>query len=104
MKKLLSILLLVISVLSYSQDIRLFEHTWYLHDLVINGESNVPPINDEIPYVPADFFENGEIYTGMCEEGGAGQLEYFGTSEFDVLEMVFLLGGCRANSYFHFKK
>src|SRR5690554_4362098 len=81
----------------YAQNSMLFENTWYLHNLVIDENSNIPPVNDEIPFVPADFYENGVIYTGMCEEGGAGELEYIGTTEFNVLEMNFLQGGCHQN-------
>ncbi len=81
----------------YAQNPDLFENTWYLHNLVIDGDSNIPPINDEIPFVPADFYENGVINTGMCEETGTGELEYIGTTEFDVLTINFLTGGCEEN-------
>jgi len=96
MKKLI-LILLVFSLKGFSQDPRLFDNTWYLHDLVINGTSNVPPINNEIPFVPAEFFVDGVIYTGMCEEGGAGELEYIGTTEFDILYLHFFTGGCHQN-------
>lgn len=81
----------------YAQNPDLFENTWYLHNLVIDGDSYIPPVNDEIPFVPADFYENGIINTGMCEESGTGELEYIGTTEFDVLNMAFLTGGCYQN-------
>jgi Secretion system C-terminal sorting domain len=84
-----------------AQDSRLFENTWYLHDLVIDGSSNIPPINNEIPFVPADFFPNGEVQTGMCAETGVGQLAYFGTNEFDVISIAFLTGGCNQNEPFN---
>lgn len=81
----------------YAQDPDLFKNTWYLHNLVIDGDSNIPPVNDEIPFVPADFYENGVINTGMCDENGTGQLEYIGTTEFNVLNINFLQGGCDEN-------
>src|SRR5690606_6156686 len=56
-----------------------------------------PPVNNEIPYVSADFFADGVIYTGMCDEGGAGQLDYIGTTEFELLDIAFLTGGCHQN-------
>ncbi len=97
MKNIFTFLLLIISIQSFSQDIRLFEQTWYLHDLIIEGESNVPPINNEIPYVAANFYENGIFESGMCENGFGGQLEYLSNTEFDILGIAFLLGGCYQN-------
>lgn len=96
MKKLILILFLA-GLKGLAQDDRLFEHTWYLHDLVIDGASNPPPINDEISFVPADFYKNGDLYTGMCEEGGYGILEYIGTDALVVLDIAFLTGGCHQN-------
>lgn len=94
MKKLI-VFFLLLSLKGFSQDPRLFEHIWYLHDLVIDGVSNIPPINSETPYVDADFYESGELSTGVCgEEYGSGRLEYIGTNEFLVLEMNFLAGVC----------
>lgn len=85
----------------YAQDPQLFEHTWYLHQLVIDDVINVPPINDEIPFVSAQFYENGILETGMCENSGSGDLEYIGTDGFLVLEMVFLQGECYQNVPFN---
>lgn len=82
----------------YAQDPRLFENTWYLHDLFIDGDSNIPPVNAEIPFVPAVFYENGDFFTGMCENSGQGELEYIGSTEFNVLEMNFLQGECYQNN------
>ncbi len=101
MKKLCTLLLIIISLQVFSQDLRLFENTWYLHDLVIDDVSNVPPVNDEIPFVAADFFENGDIETGMCQESGAGELEYIDESQFNILSMGFLQGGCSQNAPFN---
>lgn len=91
------IFMTLLSIQAFSQDVRIFENTWYLHNLVINGESNIPPINNEIPFVPADFIQDGDILTGMCQEFGFGELEYFGSTEFRVLELNFLAGGCQQN-------
>src|SRR5690606_15208757 len=101
MRNLIIIFIGLFSIQASAQDVRIFENTWYLHDLVMNGESNVPPINNEIPYVAADFLNNGELHTGMCEEEGFGTLEYFGTSEFEVTELNFLAGGCQQNNPFN---
>jgi hypothetical protein len=97
MRNILIISLSLFSLQAFSQDTRLFEQTWYLHDLVIDGESNIPPINNEIPFIPAEFFETGELFTGMCEETGYGELEYFETTEFEILNIAFLAGDCYTN-------
>lgn len=81
----------------YAQDPQLFENLWYLHDLNIDSESHIPPINTEIPFVAAEFFEDGTLYTEICDYGGAGMLEYIGFDEFSILEMNFLQGGCHTN-------
>ena len=88
---------LTTSLLSFSQDTRLFENTWYLHNLIIDGVDNIPPVNDEIPYVAANFTEPDLFSTGMCESGGGGQVVYNGTTEFTFLELIFLTGGCYEN-------
>ena len=76
-----------VSLLTYftcsAQDPQLFENTWYLHDLIIGGQSNVPPINNEIPFVPADFIEPDLFETGMCGSLGSGTILYSGTNEFN---------------------
>jgi len=85
----------------YAQDPQLFQNTWYLHELVIDGISNIPPINDEIPFIPAQFYENGILDTGMCKNTGSGDLEYIGADGFLVLEMVFLQGEWNENIPFN---
>jgi hypothetical protein len=75
---------------------RLFEQTWILHDLILNGESHIPPINSEQNHVPADFIEPDEFYTGVCDgTGGAGLIEYNGTTEFSFPDGIgWLAGSC----------
>ena len=81
----------------YAQDPQLFENLWYLHDLIVDGQSHIPPINSEIPFVASEFFEDGTLYTEICDYGGAGMLEYIGVNGFSILEMNFLQGGCHTN-------
>ena len=86
----------LISFTCLSQDIRLFEQTWILHDLILDGQSHIPPINSEQNHVPADFIEPNEFYTGVCDgTGGAGTIEYNGTTDFSFPEgMAWLAGSC----------
>lgn len=94
MKTIFIFFILTISLNCFAQDSRLFDNQWYLHNLIIDGESNIPPVNDEIPFVPLDFLETGEIYTGICESPGNGTVSYVGTSEFTVQDFAVLAGGC----------
>lgn len=89
------------SATPFAQNSQLFESTWYLHNLIINGENNIPPTNSEIPFVPADFLKNNEFYTGMCESGGGGQINYNGLEEFSFQSLAFLTGSCYQNEPFN---
>ena len=79
-----------------SQDTRLFEQTWILHDLILDGQSNIPPINNEQNFIPADFVEPDIFTTHVCQEtGGAGEIVYNGTSEFSFpMGIAWLAGSC----------
>jgi len=56
-----------------AQDPLLYEHTWYLNDLIIDGESNPPPVNSDIGFVILIFDENLpndlNFQTLACQEG-----------------------------------
>lgn len=71
MKSLFIFLVLAITYFSgYGQDPLLFEQDWYLHDLVIDGESNPPPSNDEVEYIPLNFYSDqfsDRFDTIVCE-------------------------------------
>jgi hypothetical protein len=82
MRKVIYILTLTFTIQTLAQDPQLFENTWYLHDLVIAGQSNVPPINNEIPFVPLDFTAPASFTTRMCGTVGGATILYNGTNEF----------------------
>ena len=92
--KLVSIILIFfLSSAAMAQDDRLFENTWYLHYMVIDGVNRVPPTLPNTAY--ADFFANGDLFTAYCpEEAGGTFITYFGTTEFSHGPMGWLLGGC----------
>lgn len=95
MKTILTIIVLTIGLNLSAQDTRLFDNQWYLQSLIMDGETIIPPVNEEIPFVPLDFSVNGEILTGICESGGAGIVVYTGTSQFTIDGgLVVLTGGC----------
>jgi hypothetical protein len=56
-----------ISTISYGQDPQLLENTWYLRNVIINGQDNFPPSNVELDYIPAIFTQDG-FFTSVCNE------------------------------------
>lgn len=95
-KTLLVLIILVISANCIAQDTRLFNNTWFLHNLIIDGNNNIPPVNNEIPFVAMDFYEvNPSIETAVCpESGGGGDVIFNGTTNFNIPVFVYLTGGC----------
>lgn len=69
MKKLYIIfLVLLTSLSSYAQDPQLFENDWYLQNVIIDGQDNFPPSNNEVPYVSISFFQNNSfVNTSVCD-------------------------------------
>lgn len=98
MKTLLNIFILLTTINCFSQDERLFEQVWYLEELIIDDISYIPPINDELPFLPAYFIEDNSLDTWICENEFIGVLEYFGINEFEFVYAEWVLGGCKNNS------
>jgi len=46
LKKIYIIILISLTNLSYSQDLRIFNNYWYLTNIIDNGVTNLPPTND----------------------------------------------------------
>lgn len=88
----------LLTSISYAQDPQLFENPWYLHDLIIDNQSHVPPINEEIPFVFLEFrLENSEhtIHTYVCPNGyGYSPIQYYDNNTCHILGMGWLAGGC----------
>ena len=96
MKKLLLIFIACFTVAqSAAQDPELFENTWYLTNLFIDGESNIPPSNDEVEIVTLIANDaTNEFSTGVCDFSG-GVVNYSSTaSEFIFTEYTETLGEC----------
>lgn len=91
MKKLLLLLALFYLGNAIAQDPILTDiEWWYLHDLAIDGESNVPPTT-----VYVQFESNGDFRTSVCPDtSGNGDVSYLGTNEFLVNELNWLAGSC----------
>jgi len=81
---LLIIILLIIGFNIKAQNSQLFENTWYLHELIIDGQSNIPPSNQEITNVPLDFFDDNLTFSTQVCNTGSGMVE-FDSSNPDLL-------------------
>ncbi|MGB7500202.1 MAG: T9SS type A sorting domain-containing protein [Moheibacter sp.] len=69
-------------------------NTWHLTDLIIDGVSNPPPSNEEVPYIDLDFTENDNmIYTTVCGSLN-GQADFFTENQFFILNMEATAESC----------
>jgi hypothetical protein len=67
MKTFITIFILALSTNAFAQDPQLFENTWYLQNLVIDGENNFPPSNNEVQFVDLKIYENEMLLeTNVC--------------------------------------
>lgn len=86
MKILLYILIFNLSAISFAQDPQLFENTWYLQKIIINGVSHYPPgINGEAAIIECHITENN-FGTTVCDSRGAD------ISSFDDVNNTFSVG------------
>ena len=88
---------MTICSINFAQDSRLFENTWYLHDLIIDGSHNIPPVNNEIEYIAAHFDEPDLFQTGVCDEHCGGTIIYNGTTVFTIQELICFPETCGEN-------
>jgi hypothetical protein len=80
MKNMKFILVLFFAQQIMAQDPQLFENTWYLQNVIVNGNNNVPPSNDEISFVPLNFEETNMLFeTSVCNTG-SGELVFDNTN------------------------
>ncbi|MDG1393441.1 MAG: T9SS type A sorting domain-containing protein [Flavobacteriaceae bacterium] len=67
MKNNILIIFLGISLSCLAQDSRLFQNTWHLHNLIINSQHNVPPINNEIKSISLILNVDNSLSSSVCE-------------------------------------
>lgn len=76
MKTILYILIFCFGVGSFAQDARIFNTTWYLENVIINGQDNFPPSNSEVPYVGLSIDDSNMLLeTGVCNMG-SGTIDF----------------------------
>ena len=77
MKKVLIILIVICAnVNSYAQDPQLFENTWYLQNIIINGEENIPFSFIEFDFISLSFNETDMLLTTSVCNIGEGVVEF----------------------------
>lgn len=103
MKYIYLILIALIGFTSSAQDPRLFENTWYLQNVIIDGQDNFPPSNEEVPYVPL-WMEQNHLETSVCDTG-SGMIEFssIDSSFFFTNGMAMTLGNCYISDNFPFQ-
>ena len=67
MKIILAFLFISTCLEGVAQDPRLFEGTWYLRSLNIDGENYQPPSNNEVPFIDLDFAPKPVFSTNVCD-------------------------------------
>ena len=95
MKLYTSFLLGLYCVFNYAQDSQLFDYTWYLEKMTIEGEDHFPPQNAELPYIFLTFQQIEDKYTftsTVC--GSFGGIIEFNEDTFLFLEFGGTLEEC----------
>ncbi len=76
-----------------AQDPQLFENTWYLQNVIVDGQDNFPPSNDEVPFVTITFMQNNSVVSTYVCDSIEGTVVY-NNSQFLVDGWSMTLGGC----------
>jgi len=93
MKKLIIISFVLFAYTSnYAQDPQLINNTWYLQNVIINGNNNFPPSNSEVTNITTNFNETNGFDTSVCDllDG----IVSYGSSQFTFDSWGMTLGGC----------
>ncbi len=78
---------------NYAQDPQLFENTWYLQNVIINGYNNYPPSNDEVEFVSVTFAEPDNLNTYVCNTFDS-ELLFSNPNEFFIISYSISLIFC----------
>lgn len=73
-----------------AQDPRIID-TWYLQNLIMDGQDNYPPVNGEVPYIRAIFSET-EFFTDVCDAISGTIVYHPSNPEFNIDGGMTLLG------------
>ena len=99
------ILIILISIFVnfdfYAQDSQLFENTWYLNKVIINGNNSFPPSNSEVEFVSAIFTKPNIFRTFVCNTFDT-EIDFSNTDEFTITSysLTLILCNLQVNSDF----
>lgn len=96
MKTFLYILLVGIGIKASAQDPRLFENTWYLHKVILDGTDHFPPSNSEIETVDLVFVDHPNYYsmaTDICSMISA-DVNNINNQVIDIAVFYIINGNC----------
>ncbi|MCZ4317843.1 T9SS type A sorting domain-containing protein [Aequorivita viscosa] len=96
MKYILLLLALHVFQASSAQDSRLLD-TWYLQNVIVDGQDNFPPVNNEVSFVNAVFSET-EFFTAVCD-AISGTITYDSSNPEFHIDGGMTLGGCLNTDY-----
>lgn len=98
MKSILTFLCLAFCFAINAQNPELFNHTWYLQKMVVNGADYFSPSNTEVDYVPLNIYNNGNeisFETNICNTGGGEIVFDNSQSSFSFSLFVVSLSDCQ---------
>lgn len=100
--KFIYILLILATTAVKAQDTELINNTWYLQNVIINGNDNIPPSNSEISSITANFYLT-EFFTSVCD-ALSGSIVYDDVNSEFNLNVGLTFDGCstQENSDFQF--
>lgn len=93
MKHITLFLAIFVFYTGYTQDPQLFENDWYLQNVIIDGQDNFPPSNDDVPFITITFIQNNSFISTYVCDALEGTVIYT-NSEFLVDSWSMTLGGC----------
>lgn len=103
-RNILIVVLLLLSVKNHSQDPQLFVHDWYLHKVIVESVEYIPPSNEEVSFVLANFYDFSTYHlleTSVCNVLGLGII-FHEDNEFsiDYSESTLILCELQENAAF----
>ena len=68
MKKITILFITFFTLLTTAQDTQLFDNSWFLENVIINGMDNIPPSNTEVPFVGLDLNNANDFTSNVCND------------------------------------
>lgn len=98
MKNLIILAILSFSMTVYAQDSQLFENTWYLQKLTIDGQDIIPPRESNTVEESTFSMTPAQFDTGYCDFLGCSISFNNPDTSFDIINLVALGGNCTSGN------